>query len=198
MLQRLRDTAPVGGFTLGWLLGSLRERSFGIVMLLRAIGGMPPGLTTVAGLLLMIPACQMIAGLLAPSFPRRVAARHLPTRHLAALVQRAVPVLRYLETIFHRRWPTPIRGTKRLVGVVLLFLDATVLLIPIPMVHVVPDLVIALISRAQLEEDGLLLSIAIVAAVAVLAVVSVVVRRRSSVPDGSSASGNWSRRPPIA
>ena len=175
VLQRLHDAAPVDGFTLGWLMGSLRERSFGIVMLLLALAGMPPGLTTVAGLLLMIPAFQMIAGRPAPSFPRRVAARPLPTRHLAVLVQRVVPVLRYLEKMFHPRWPTPVGGTKRLVGVVVLLLDATVLLIPIPMVHVVPDLVIALIALAYLEEDGLLLSSAIAAAVVVLAADSVAV-----------------------
>jgi len=40
---------------------------------------------------------------------------------------------------------------------------------PLPLSNVVPALVIALISLAYLEEDGLLLSIALVAAVIVLA-----------------------------
>ena len=50
-----------------------------------------------AGLLLMIPTFQMIVSRPAPVFPRRIAERPLPVRHLAALMQRAVPVLRYLE-----------------------------------------------------------------------------------------------------
>ena len=41
---------------------------------------------------------------------------------------------------------------------------------PIPLSNVVPALVIALISLAYLEEDGLLLSIALLAAVIVLTV----------------------------
>jgi hypothetical protein len=35
----------------------------------------------------MIPAFQMIAGKPAPVFPRRIATRFLPTKHLAAVVR---------------------------------------------------------------------------------------------------------------
>jgi hypothetical protein len=45
-------------------------------------------------------------------------------------------------------------------------LSATLVFIPIPLSNVVPVLVIALISLAYLEEDGVLLSIALLAAVA--------------------------------
>ena len=84
-------------------MGSLHRRSFGIIMLLLALAAMAPGVAIVAGLLLMIPALQMIAGRPAPFFPRFIADRPLPTRHLAALVQRAV-VLRYLEKVIHPCW----------------------------------------------------------------------------------------------
>ena len=49
-------------------------------------------------------------------------------------------------------------------------LSATLVFIPIPLSNVVPALVIALISLAYLEEDGVLLSIALLAAIIVLAV----------------------------
>jgi hypothetical protein len=139
-------------------------------MLLLALVAMAPGVSIVAGLLLMIPALQMIAGQPAPISPRRIAARPLPTRHLALLVQRAVPVLRYLETMIHPRWPTPLEATKRLVGTVVVILNTAVVFIPIPLGSVVPALVIALISLAYLEEDGLLLSIALLAASIMLTV----------------------------
>jgi hypothetical protein len=170
VLQRLHDEAPTDHFTLGWLMGSLHKRSFGIIMLLLAVVALAPGISIVAGLLLMIPAFQMIEGRPAPVFPRRIALRPLPTPHLAALVQRAVPVLRYLEKMIHPRWPTPLEATKRLVGTVVVILNITVAFTPIPLGAVVPALVIALISLAYLEEDGLLLSIALLAAVIVLTV----------------------------
>lgn len=168
VLQRLHDEVPPDHFTLGWLMHSLRKRSFGIIMLLLALVATVPGLSIVAGLLLMIPAFQMIAGKPAPVFPRRIATRALPTRHLAAVVQRSVPLLRYLEKVVHPRWHTPLEATKRLVGAVVVVLSATLVFIPIPMSNVVPALVIALISLAYLEEDGVLLSIALLAAVIVL------------------------------
>jgi hypothetical protein len=170
VLQRLHDEAPKDHFTLGWLMGSLQKRSFGIIMLLLALVAMAPGVSVVAGLLLMIPAFEMIAGRPTPVFPRSIAARPLPTRHLAALVQRAVPVLRHLEKVIHPRWPTPLEATKRLVGTVVLILNTTLVFTPIPLSNVVPAMVIVLISLAYLEEDGLLLSIALLAAVIVLGI----------------------------
>jgi len=170
VLQRLHDEAPPDHFTLGWLMGSLRKRSFGIIMLLLAVVAIAPGVSIIAGLLLMIPAFQMIAGHPSPIFPRRIAAHPLPTRHLAALVQRAVPILKYLETMIHPRWPTPLEATKRLVGVVVMLLNGVLLCTPIPFSNIVPALVIALISLAYLEEDGVLLSIALLAAAIVLAI----------------------------
>jgi hypothetical protein len=57
---------------------------------------------------------------------------------------------------------------KRLVGIVVAILSASLVFIPIPLSNVVPALVIALISLAYLEEDGLLLLIGLLAAAIVL------------------------------
>jgi hypothetical protein len=50
-------------------------------------------------------------------------------------------------------------------------LSVALVFIPIPLSNVIPALVIAVISLAYLEEDGLLLTIAMLAAVIVLTVV---------------------------
>jgi hypothetical protein len=175
ILQELHDEAPADHFTLAWLMGSLHKHSFGLIMLLLAIVAVAPGICVLAGLLLMIPAFEMIAGRPAPTFPRRIAARPVPTRHLGAVVQRAIPVLRFLEKTIHPRWPTPLDATKRVVGIAVMMLSATLILTPIPLANVIPALVIALISLAYLEEDGLMLSIALLAGFVVLAVDLVVV-----------------------
>jgi hypothetical protein len=175
VLQGLLDDAPADQFTLAWLLGHLQKRSFGFIMLLLAFVAMLPGISYVAGLLLAVPALEMIAGRVAPVFPRRIAIRPLPTRHLASAVRRAIPVLRYLERAIHPRWHTPLELTKRVVGVVVLLLTVLLLLAPVPMIKVVPALVIVLISLAYLEEDGVLLSIALLIAIALLAITGVAV-----------------------
>ena len=87
VLQQLHDEVPAYHFTQAGLMHSLHKRSFEIIMLLLALVAIAPGLSTVAGLLLMIPAIQMIAGKPAPVFPRRIATRSLPTKRLAPVVR---------------------------------------------------------------------------------------------------------------
>jgi len=94
----------------------------------------------------------------------------LPAPHLAALVQRAVPVPKYLEKVIHLRWPPPDEATKRLVGTVVAILSVSLVFIPIPLSNIVPALVIALISLAYVEEDELLLLVGLLAAVIMLAI----------------------------
>jgi hypothetical protein len=175
VLQRLHDEAPRDYFTLGWLVGALHRRAFGVILLLLAVVAITPGVSIVAGLLMMVPAFQMITDQRAPVFPHRIAVRPIPTRRLAALVQRAVPFLKSLEKFIYPRWRIPVEATKRLVGAVILILSAAMVFSPIPFSNVVPALVMALIALAYLEEDGVLLSVALLAAVIMLALASAAV-----------------------
>ena len=61
--------------TLGWLLDGLGDRSFGVVLLVLALLGLLPGVSAVAGVLLAVPAFQMVLARPGPVLPRRVAAR---------------------------------------------------------------------------------------------------------------------------
>jgi hypothetical protein len=169
VLQQLHDTAPTDQFTLGWLMGRLQKQSFGPIVLMLAIVAVAPGISVLGGLLLLIPAVQMLAGRSAPVFPRWVADRPLPTKHLGAVVQRAISVLKYLEKVVRPRCPTPPELTKRVVGIFVVLLSARLLLMPIPLSNILPAVLIALISLGYLEEDGVLLSISLLAAIVVLA-----------------------------
>jgi hypothetical protein len=173
VLDDLLGEAPAGQVTLDWLLGRLGDRSFGVVLLLLALLGLLPGVSAVAGVLLAVPAAQMILARRAPVFPRRVATRRFETRRLARVVRRIVPVLRWLERFIRPRWTTPFEATKRVVGGVVMLLGAS-LLAPVPLSNVPPALTIALIAFAYLEEDGVLLCAALAAALAMLAVAAAV------------------------
>ena len=170
ILQELHDEAPADHFTLDWLMGSLPKQSFGLIILLLAIVAAAPGICVIAGLMLLIPAIQMIAGRPAPTFPRWIAARPLPTRHLDSVVQHATATLRYLERIIYPRCPTPPEATKRAVGIAVVLLSTRLILAPIPLSNVVPAVLIAFIALAYLEEDGLMLSIGLLVGFVVLAV----------------------------
>jgi hypothetical protein len=162
VLHDLLGEVPAERVTLGWLLGRLGGRSFGIVLILLGLLGTLPGVSAVAGVLLSVPACQMILARPGPVFPRRVIDRQFEARRLAGAIRRSVPVLRFLERLIRPRWPTPFEATKRVVGFVVLLLGAS-LLAPVPLSNVPPALLIVLTAFAYLEEDGVLLCAALVA-----------------------------------
>lgn len=160
ILEGLAREAPRGDVSPEWIIGNLRERSFGIVMLVIALVGLVPGASPFVGILLAVPAIQMMLGHKGPVLPRRVATRRIPTARLVRLLERVIPVFRRMEKIVRPRWGTPFEATKRVVGLIVLLLGAT-LLAPIPFTHVIPILAIMLLAFAFLEEDGVLLCIAL-------------------------------------
>ena len=160
VLNGILGEAPAEHVTLDWLVGRLGHRSFGVILLLLALLGGLPGVSAMAGVLLMIVAFQMFLDRPGPVFPRRIATRHVETRRLTTIIRRTVPMLRYLERFIRPRWATPFMATKRVVGGVVLLLGAS-LLIPVPLSNIPPAFLIALIAFAYLEEDGALLCVAL-------------------------------------
>jgi hypothetical protein len=167
-LQQMLDSLPPDRFTLKWLSGYLQRRSFGLIVLVLALIAMIPGVSYIAGLLLFVPAIEMIMGKSAPNFPNRIANYPLPTRALTVAVRRTLPVLRYLERVIRPRWKLPLATTKRLVGIAVFLLTA-LLLTPLPFIQVVPGIVIIVLSVAYIEDDGLLLLLGLFATLALLA-----------------------------
>lgn len=168
VLEGLAQGAPDNRLTLAWILDRLRARSFGIVLLLLGIVAILPAVSPVAGILLSIPAYQMIRAHRAPVFPGALARRSLPADRFARTVIRITPTLRLLERFVRPRWPTPFEATKRVVGIVVMMLGGG-LFAPIPLSNVPIGLTIILIAFAYLEEDGILLGAALVIGLAMLA-----------------------------
>jgi len=168
LFQAVLEKAPIDQVTLAWLLGSLRQRSFGMLMLLLGLIAMVPVVSPLAGLFLAALGFQMMMAREAPILPRFIALRSFPTRRIARLVDRSIPVIRALEKIIRPRWQTPFMATKRIVGFVVLMLAAT-LFLPIPLSNIIPGALIMLLAFAHLEEDGVLLCVALSASLGSLA-----------------------------
>jgi hypothetical protein len=170
VLGALLDEATAERVSLGWLVGRLGERSFGIILLLLAFLALIPGVSPAAGILLIIPAFQMIRAHAEPVFPRSFACRSFETRRLVAVIRRVMPLLQYLERFIYPRWTTPFATTRRLVGGVVLLVSLA-LFVPVPLSNIPPAVLISLVAFAYLEEDGALLSLALIGAFVLLAVV---------------------------
>ena len=174
VMRDVLDEAPHVVVTLGWIMERLDRRSFGLIMLLLALLASLPILSLIAGPLIIWIAAEMILDRPRPRLPRFVACRAISTPRVAMLIERMVPVLRWLERFIRPRWATPFTMTKRTLGVMLLLLGVS-LLNPVPFSHVIPALVIMGIALAYLENDGVMLALALVAAFASLVATAVTV-----------------------
>lgn len=161
MFEQLLESAPPGHVTLGWLFTSLRQRSFGLVMLLLGLMAILPGVCALAGVVLVVLSIQMLMGREMPMLPKFVASRALPQDGLVLLAKRIVPFIRFLERFISPRWQAPLDVTRWGVGLGLLLMAVT-LLVPLPFSNIVPGTIITLVALAYLEGDGLLLVFALV------------------------------------
>jgi len=175
VLEEVIRQAPAEYVTIGWLTLTLHRHSFGIIMLSLGLLATTPVGSTVPALILAIMAVQLITGRAEPVFPQFIMTRRLPTKQLLWLCDRAIHVLKYLEKAVHPRWPMTFEMAKRAVGVIVLLLTAVLLLMPVPLSNVAPAAVISLISLAYVEEDGLLLSVALLAAIVLVGIESAAV-----------------------
>ena len=173
-LARMLDRAEGPRVSIAWLIGQLGRRSFGLTLLMMAVIGCVPGLSTFVGLLVAWPATQMMLGHEAAALPRLVARREVGVERLARVIGLVVPRLAWLERMIRPRWPPPFDTTKRLTGFVTLLLGLS-MVSPVPFSHLVPALVIMLMALAYLEEDGVALLLALAAALVSLGITGVTV-----------------------
>ncbi|HEY5047650.1 MAG TPA: exopolysaccharide biosynthesis protein [Rhizomicrobium sp.] len=172
VLGKLVDGEPREHVTLGWLMAQLGNRSFGVVLLLLGLLGMVPGVATPAGVLVLVPAFQMILAQANPNFTRRISSLEFRAARVFRMIRRIIPMLHYFERFVRPRWLTPFESTERVVGVIVLLLGLGIL-DPIPLSNLPPAFLIVLVAFAYLEEDGALLCAALGTAIIFLIFLSV-------------------------
>ena len=169
LIAKLIDRAPAGRVDLEWLLSQLQTRSFGLLLLLLAIVIAIPGLGILASILICYPAAEMLLGRDRPTLPGFLARRSMPTPVFVKWTTRSLPVLQAIERISRPRWRTPAKLTKQAIGLAVLVL-ALCGLFPLPLVNIIPAVTIALIAIGYLQDDGLLLCLALILALFSLSV----------------------------
>ena len=167
ILDELVAKAPDGPVDLEWLLGNLDKRSFGLLLLLLGLLVIIPGVATIATLALLFPAVEMMLGRRTPSFPSFVSKRQFDFKRFKRFTVMVRPMLQAIERISRPRRDARHDVIDRLVGLVV-FLLAFSAGWPLPLVNVIPGMVVVMIAIAYLQEDGLLLTVAMAAALVCL------------------------------
>lgn len=174
MLRRLVDNAPPDTFTLDWLIGSMPNRSYGIVILVLAFISFVPVIGVLARLLIMFFALQIIWGYRSPVLPQKIMFRPLPSRHLTRLPRFTFLALAHIEKSVRPRW-SPLLNGRRLSGVIVFLVALISILVPLPFANVPAAAIIALMALAYMEHDGLLLVVAQASGIVMLALTGVAI-----------------------
>lgn len=167
VIEELFDRAPAV-VTPAWLITNLHERSFGIVLLLMAVIGILPGASGIIGVLLLFPAWQLMRARETPELPRFIGQRRLSGEKVRRIGRRLRWPLRKLEGIIRPRWPEIFELMRRGIGVTIVLLAVTMVW-PFPFSQIPPAIAIMLLAIAHIEEDGALLIVAMLGALASLA-----------------------------
>ncbi len=165
--------------SLGDVLGVMRDRAFGVLMILLAAPNLLPvaipGISTILGTPLVILAVQMMIGCNRPWLPSWLTGRSLARRDFQMVVRRLVPPLRRVERLLQPRLALLVSpAVERAMGALCLVL-AVVMVLPIPFGNSLPGLAIAVIALGLIERDGVAVLIGAVLSLVALGVAATVV-----------------------
>ena len=122
-----------------------------------------PGISLFAGLIMIIPALQMVAGFRAPLLPRFLRQRQIEIVSLRALGDKAVPWIEQLERFVRPRWLIlTLPPMTTIIGVLVIGL-AIVVIIPLPFSNLPPAISLLCLALGLLERDGLMIFIGLIA-----------------------------------
>ena len=168
-LSRMLDRANEPYLRVSSLIDQLGRRSFGLTFFAMGVVALIPGASTVIGVLLAWPAIQLLLGHEVPVLPRVIGQRKVGIDRLGRVIGIVQPRLERLERFVRPRWSELFQSSRQTVGVVMLLLGLT-MISPVPFGHIIPAFVVMLLAVAYMEEDGLVLVIALAAAVGSLAI----------------------------
>lgn len=164
--------------SLSELSARLRDRTWGGLLLVFAainLLPLPPGVTTVTGIPLLVITAQMAWGRARPWFPRKLDERGMTRAHLSKLAEKLAPWERRVERVFKPRLCelTGHRGA-RVMGAIS-FVLSVIIWLPIPFGNHVPALAITLFALSLIYRDGVLAILGGITTAAAIALVSLTV-----------------------
>lgn len=160
MMAAQKPGSQAATVSVGDLMASLRNRAFGLSLILFGLPNLLPipGLPIVTGLVLVVLAVQIIAGRDAPWLPDRIARASLSRERFFAVVDRTLPLLARIEA-----WTRPRFGfaagptASRAVGFAVLVLAILLIIVPVPWIGSMPQgLALCVFGLGLTERDGLL------------------------------------------
>ncbi|SDJ66167.1 exopolysaccharide biosynthesis protein [Aliiruegeria lutimaris] len=176
ILRTSRSHHLAGNLTLGNLISSLGEASFGWAIVLFSfltLLPLPPGSSLLTAIPLLVTTIQMMLGYPFVRLPKFLARMKLDQDKLRRTVLRLRPVTRRLERVLATRRTAVFAPRKQRPMGALLFLIAFALFLPVPFSGWFPAVSLLIVGVGFVERDGLVTILGLVLGIASVALTAV-------------------------
>lgn len=172
LIDDLVEAFPGERISVGEMLDRLESRAHGLLLLVLALPMCVPnvpGISTIFGILMLLPAAQLVIGARRLWVPARVRSWAIDGAALRRTLRMGVPMLRRIEMVVRPRWSAFTRFPLTIGVGLQTLLMAFILILPIPFANWPPGMTVALSALALLQRDGVLMLLTIPAAIASVA-----------------------------
>ena len=166
VLQEVVESNNADSLSVDEIKASLHQRGFGIIMMFFAlplcVPALPPGVTALPAIPLIMFSLQMIWGRGTPWIPKKIGNKKIKRKTLAFIVEKSSPALKKIEKLLRARFSfASSRNGEKIIGVFSLIFALSIL-IPLPFTNLVPALGILLMSLGLLSKDGIMIIFGII------------------------------------
>ncbi len=158
-LIHLAETFPDEQVTIGALVDGLKDRAFGMLMLILALPCCLPflyGVPQVVSVPMVFVSAQIMAGRHTLWLPDAVRRRSFSRESLRSMAQRAKKYVGWAESISRPRLEWLTTGfSERVFGAIMLIASLSIA-VPLPMTNTVPGIAVAFMSVGFIQRDGLM------------------------------------------
>lgn len=155
LLARVARENQTETISVGTLVDALKDRSFGVIIILFALPNAILPITWILGTPILLFAVQMIMGRQEPWLPAFVERREFGRDTFNKIINYVVRYLSIIESWLKPRWTfLTTDSMERVIGVVIAFLTL-VLLVPVPFGNALPAFGIAIMAAGLIQKDGL-------------------------------------------
>jgi hypothetical protein len=154
VLKRLAERTEAESIEIGELIEALKDRSFGVIIILFALPNTILPVAWVLGTPILLLSIQMMLGRQKPWLPDFMKRQTLGRETFKKVIDYVVKYLAIIESWLKPRWNFLTTDTmERVIGAYMTFLTI-VLLVPVPFGNALPSFGIGIIAAGLLEKDG--------------------------------------------
>jgi hypothetical protein len=142
------------------IVEKFQGNSFLLTLIFFALPGMiplPPGMTIIIAIPLILLSLQMLLGYEKVILPKRLNEIKLKNSTLIKIANKAIPILQKIESFLKPRFSIVTNILSKKTISIIIFLLAICVMNPLPFTHSVPSLAIVIISLGLIKEDGLVM-----------------------------------------